>query len=238
MGDLPKPSDDPAWTEVERSFFAAAPPEEPAPLEEAPCFEDLPAPPRQRARREIIAWLRPSLAAAWRRTTLAFGAAGGHVQRVCCRTALFVRAAGVSARRGARAVAAGLVAALSIWSVDRRRVVFALAGAIMVAGLAAGGVAFRKGALTNGATAPNIAAAPVAISASEVALRSNVRSSADVRAPRSDVSNRRSHARRRSVAASSSAQRPVVTANVDRETYWAHETQSAPIRAPRSLFSR
>ena len=242
-----KPSDDETWTEVERSFFAAAPPEEPQPLGDAPCFDDLPAPPPQRPRRELIAWLRPSVARAWRRALLVPRTGGRRVQRAWRTTALVAGAAGVSAQRAARTGVARLVAALSLRRVGRRRVVFALMGAIVAAGLTAGGVAFRKSGLTNGATAerdrhvsgPAIAeAAPAASSASRAAPRPNVRSSADVQAPRADVANRGPHAHRKHVSASSSAHRPMVTAFVDRETYWAREPGSAPVGSSRPLFSR
>ena len=227
-----KPSDDETFTEVERSFFAAAPPEEPQPLGDAPGIDDLPAAPPHRPRRAIIAWLRPSVVEGRRRATL-------------------VLAVG---RRAARAGAAGLVAALSIGRVARRRAVFALAGAILAAGLTAGGVAFRKGAVTKGATAetrgavrgPTIAeaapvvgeAAPAAIAPAHAAPRPKVVSSADVKAPRADVSNRRPPAHRRSVHAASPAPRPPETAFMDRETYWAREARSAPGRSSGPFFTR
>ena len=209
-----KPTDDTPWTEVEQRFFAAAPPEEPEPFGEPPSFDDLPAPAPQRPRREIIA------------------RAGGHVQRAWRGAALFVRAAGVSIRR-----------------VDRRGVALALAGAIVAAGLTAGGVAFRKGAPTQGATAEReapsgdttiVEAAPDVAPASHarVAHRPNVGTSADVPTPRAVASNRHPHDRRRAVPASAAAQRPLVTASMDRETYWASEHRSAAARSSRPLFSR
>ena len=259
MGDFPKASDDPAWTEVERSFFAAAPPEEPQPLGEEPCFDDVPVPPPQRPRREIIAWLRPSVAGAWRRATVVLGAAGGLAERSWRRTARTCGAAvaALSSLRVDRHENPQRVpipsrdvarrAELADSTRDRRRVVFALAGAVMAAGLTAGGIAFRNGAFTKGATAarepsvrgPTVAeAAPAAISAAQLAPQPNVRSSAGVQAPRADVAKQRSHAHRRPVPASSPAHRPVVTAFVDRETYWAREAQSGPVRSTGPLFSR
>jgi hypothetical protein len=249
VGDPSKPSDDRTWTDVEESFFAAAPPEEPQPLGEVPCFDDLPAPPPRRPRREIFARLRPSVAAAGRQATLVLGAAGARIQRARRRTALVVRVAGVNARRAARAGATGLIAALTIGPVARRRVVLALAGASLAAGLTAGGVAIRQGALTRGAVAardvppsgPTLAeVAPVAPSASPEPPRPNVRSPADVRAPRADVAKRPPRAQRRPVAAPPPAQRPQVTATafVDRESYWAREARPAPDRPSRPLFSR
>jgi hypothetical protein len=247
VGDLSESSDDPTWTEVERNFFAAAPPEEPEPLAGAPCFDALPRPPARRPRRVIIAGLRPSLVGAWRRTTLALGAACGHVQRAWRRTAAIVGSAGVSARRTAGKGAAGLVAAFSIRAVDRRRVAFAVMGTIIAAGLTAGVVAFRKGATIQDATAesggpvtgPTVAeTAPVAISASQAAPRPKLRSPAHVQAPRADVSNRRPHVPRRTVPASSSAQPPPVTAFMDRETYWARGAELAPDRSSGPFFRR
>ena len=250
---------------MERSFFAAAPPEEPQPLGEATRVDDPPAPAPQRPRPEIFAWLRPSIAGAgraatlalgaavglaqraWRGTTFAFRAAGRLTQRAGRSVALIVGAAGVKARHAARAGAAGLVAALSSWRVDRRRLVLAVAGVIMAAGLTAGNVVLWKRALTNGATArserpvsgPTVAeAAPIDAPASEAAPRPNAQSSANVRASRADASNRRPHAHRKHVPASSSSQRPVMTAFMDRETYWAREPRSAPVRSSKSFFSR
>jgi hypothetical protein len=237
MGDLPKPSDDATWTEVERSFFAAAPPDDPEPLGEAPRFDDLAAPRGQRPRRALVARLRPAVAGAWRRATLVLGAAGGHVRLTWPRTALIIGAAAARARDTARAGAAGLVAALSVRRLDRRRVgfafafasAFALMGAIVTAGLSAGVVAFRKGTLTEGAPA----ATERPVSGPTI-----VDSAADVQAPRAGVSNRRRHAHRRPVPASSSSQRPLMTAFVDRETYWTREARSAPVRSSRPFFSR
>jgi hypothetical protein len=250
VGDLPKPSESGTWTDVEQSFFAAAPPEEPQPPAEPPRFDDLPAPPPRRPRRAILARLRPSVAAAGRRATLAIGAAGGHMQRAWRETALVVRAAGVNAWHAAGAGAAGLIHALSLGPVARRRVGLTLAGASLAAGIAAGGIAVRKGVLARAAeiaekepavSGPTVAAvAPVAISASPAVPRPTVRSSADVRAPRADVAKRPPRAPRRPVVASSSTQRPQVTATAfeDRETYWARGARPAPDRASRPLFSR
>jgi len=222
MGDLPKPSDDATWTEVERSFFAAAPPEDLKTLIEAPRFDDQPAPAPEQPRRRIIAWLRPSMNAARRRVTLVCAATGGLAQRTWRGTRLALGAAGAP---------------------DRRRLVLALVGAIAVAGVSG----FRGGAPTKEATGeregpaggPTVAeAGPVAPSASEAGPRPNVGSPGGVRSARADATNRAPRAHRRSVAASPPAQRPVVTAFMDRQTFWAREGRSAPGRSGRPFFSR
>jgi hypothetical protein len=221
MGDLPKPSDDASWTEVERSFFAGGPPEEPQPVGETPRLDDLfpvlrPQPPA----RQRFAWLRSSVVAGWQRTTLAFGAANAY------------------AWRKVQAGAAALVAAFSVGSINRRRVAFATVSSIVVTGLFAGIVASRNGApakvVATNVEAPEIRPAvaqptpPVAISAPR----------ADVRAPRADAATRPLRAHRKPASASSSAKRPLVTAFMDRETYWAREGRSAPVRSSRPFFSR
>jgi hypothetical protein len=251
MGDLPKPPDDATWSDVEQTFFDAAPPEEFQPVGQVPRLDDPPAPAPERPRTQIIALLRSSVAGARRAAALAVGAAGGLVQRGWRGGALVVVAAGTRVRDAARAGAEGLVAAvLSIWCVDRRRLAYATAGVLIAAGLSVGFVTSRGAAPTNGAiaervapaTGPTIAeAAPAGVSPSELNPPTSAPPSADARAPRAGVTSRRSHAHRRSVSAAPSApsaQRPMVTAFMDRETYWAHETRSAPARSSRSYFSR
>jgi hypothetical protein len=269
MGDLPKPPDDATWSDVERTFFDAAPPEEPQPIGEATRVDAAPPPHAEPRRSQIIGRVRPALAGAWRASALAAGAAGGRARRawngasqatkVACRaagglvqrswraTAVFVAAAGVRVRQTARTSAEGLLAAvLSIWCVDRRRVAFAMAGVLIAAGLSAGVVASRRAVPAQGVTAERTApatgstvaeAAPVAASPFEPTPPASARSSADVPQSRAAGSNRRAPAHRRSVPASPSTQRPVVTASMDRETYWAHE-RSAPVRSSGSYFSR
>jgi hypothetical protein len=195
MGDLPKPSDDATWTDLEQSFFAAAPPDEPETLGESARVEDVPARPPQRTRRENLLWLRPRAAAAGRRATLVLTAAGGLAQRVGRRTIL------------------------SLGRLDRRNVVVVVA--TVVVGFTAGRVVFRKGAPAKAPSPAIAAAAPVAASGSRA---------------RADVSDRRPHAHRKPAA--SSAQRPVVTAYRDRESYWARGSRSAPGRSGRPFFSR
>jgi hypothetical protein len=236
VGDLPKPSDDAAWTEVERSFFAAAPPEEAQPLGEASSGEDLSAPRPRRPRRAIIASLRPAVVSAQRGAALVLSAAGGLAQRTWRRTALIVGAAVAHAWHAARAGAANVVAALSNRPVDRHRLAFAVAALIMAAGLSAGVVPFRKGALPKGATLAE--ASPGAVSPSQAAPRPDERSSVDVQASRVDVSSRRPHPHRRAVPPSSSSRRPQLSAFMDRETFWARENRSAPVRSSRPFFSR
>lgn len=241
MGDQAKPNDDATWTEVERSFFAAAPPEELKTIVEAPHFDDLAGSGPEQPRREI-AWLRRTVTAASRGVTVVVGAAGGLARRVCRRTVLVVGAACARTWQGARTGAAGVVAAFSSWRVDRRRLVVALVGAIALA--AFGG--FRSGAPAQGVTAqrpgsvegPRVAeVGPVAPSASASGSQPSVASSAGVEAPGADHSNRpRGH--RRAVAAAASAQRPVVTAYMDRQTYWSREGRSVPGHSSRPFFSR
>ena len=250
MGDLPKAPDDATWSDVERTFFDAAPPEEFQPVG--------PAPPPERPRTQIIASLRSSTAGARRAAVFVVGVAGGLAARtwygakLACRSAgrlvqrggrgiaLTIVATGVRVRHTARVSSEHLVAALlSIWCVDRRRLGFAMVGTIVAAGLSAGVVASRRTAPPNGAIAEREAPATgPAIAEAEPNPPPNVRPSADVQAPRADVPNRRSHAHRRSVSAAPPTQRPMVTAFMDRETYWAHETRSAPARSGRSFFSR
>jgi hypothetical protein len=231
MGDLPKPSDDASWTELERSFFASGPPEDPQPLGEAPRLDDLfPTLPPQPPARERFAWLRSSVAAGWRRTTLVFAAARAH------------------ARRKIQAGAAGLVAVLSIGSINGRRVAIAAAGSMVAAGLFAAIVASRNGVPTSVATAkteapagrPAVtqATAPVPTLASGAPAQPDVPSTADVRSPRADASHRPPPARRKPARSSSPATSPLMTASIDRETYWAREGQTARVRQSTPLFSR
>jgi hypothetical protein len=193
--------------------------------------------PRPRPRREIFAWLRPSLAAAWRRATLALGAASAHARRKA--------QAGAAGLVAALAGAAGFVAALSVWRIDRRRVGFALAGLVM--GLSTGIVAIRTRASTKVDTAQTEApvsaaavalASPVAVSPSVAPPQQGVRSSPEFRSRRAGASNRQPHIHRKPAPASSSAKRPPPTTFMDRETYWARAGQSAPVSASRPLFSR
>jgi hypothetical protein len=230
VGDFPKPPDDTVWTEVERSFFAGAPPEPPGPPGEPPRLDDVfPTLPPPRPRREIIAPLKRSVAAAWRRTTLVLGSAGGH------------------ALRRARAGAGALVAALSISPINRRRAGSVLVGAIAGAGLSIGIFASLSDAPTN-AVAPQREAAesvpvvaqavPVGAPASRAAPRAGVRSAAEGRARRAEAPNRRLLIHRRPAPAAPTVHHPVMTAFEDRETYWARARQSAPAPASRPIFSR
>ena len=141
-----KPTDDETWSEVEQSFFAAAPPEEPEPSGASLSSDDLPALPPQRPRREIIAWLRLSVAGAGRRATLVLGAAGGLAQRAWHGGVRIFRAADGHVQRAWRRAALVVNAA----SADRRYVGLALAGVLAAAGLTARGVASRKGELSAG----------------------------------------------------------------------------------------
>ena len=77
MGDPPKRPDDASWTELERSFFASGPPEEPQPPGEEPSIDDLfPTLPAQPPARERFAWLLSSVAAGRARRLLAFASLG------------------------------------------------------------------------------------------------------------------------------------------------------------------
>src|SRR5579871_897887 len=106
MGDLPKGPEDATWTEVERSFFAAAPPEEAEPPAEALRPGEPPVSRPARPRRAVAAWLRPAMATVRRRATLVGVAAGGRAVRIWRKTALILGAAGARARGAARAGAA------------------------------------------------------------------------------------------------------------------------------------
>src|SRR5215831_9159447 len=246
MGDLPKAPDDATWTEVERSFFAAAPPEPAQSVGEATRVDDLPAPLPARPRREIVARLKATAAGTRRVTALVLRAAGGLVRSGCRWTVLIVGGTAVNAWETIRDGAAGLLGAPApaSWRVDRRRLAFVLVGAILVAGLTAGRVTSRKGALTKGETAserPPVGAtvaeeAPVATPMPPAAPPADVRSSADPQAPRADVPKRRTHARRAALPASSPTQRPMVTAFMDRETYWSQEARSTPVRSSSRSF--
>jgi hypothetical protein len=217
MGDSPKRPDNASWTELEQSFFASGSPDEPEPLGEALRVDDLLPTPAQPPARESFTWLRSSMVAVWRRANV-FGAANA------------------------------LVAALSIRSIDRRRLAFASVRTILMMGIFAAIVASRTGVSTKVTTAKTeapasrpaaIQAAPAAlISASGVAVQQNVRSTANVRPPGADASNRAPRAHRKPAPAPSSAKRPLITVFVDRETYWARQGQSAPARSGRPLFSR
>lgn len=217
---------------MEQGFFAAAPPEEAQTLVQPPSFDDLVADPLPHPRREIIVRLRRQLAAARRRATRAAAVAAGYGLRAWRRTALILHAAGAKVRNAARVAASRVVAARSTWHVDRGRVRFAVVGAaVVVVAFTAGRVAFRKRPLTTGPSPTT------AVAAAPAQSRSNARPSADVQAPRAVAPNRRRHAHRKSVAASS-PQRPVVTAFADRDRYWAREPRSAPARSTRPIFSR
>ena len=101
----------------------------------------------------LIAWLRPSVARAWRGASRSQGWGPARPARVAHDRPRRWRCRRERSARGADGRRRRLVAALSLRRVGRRRVVFALMGAIVAAGLTAGGVAFRKSGLTNGATA-------------------------------------------------------------------------------------
>jgi hypothetical protein len=229
MGDLPKPSDDGVWTEVERSFFASAPPDPPEPHREPPRLDEVfPTLPPPRPRRELLAHVRPFVAGTWRRTKLVLGVASAQLGR--------------TARAGVAAFAA-------LWAlrIDRRRAVYVFAGAVVVAGLSAGIVAFRNRALTTVATAPREApanapevaeAAPVTASNSRADSPPVTRSAPEVRSRHAGASNRLPRVHRKPAPAAAPAVRPVMAAYTDRETYWAHERQSAPVRGSRPFFSR
>jgi len=249
MGDLPKPSDDDAvWTELERSFFAGAPPEATEPPGEPPRLDEVcPTLPPQRPWREIFVRVRTAMAAAWRRTTLVVDTASAYTMRNVRAGAAGLIAASAQALRKTRASAAGLIAALSIGRIDRRLVVFTMVGTILVAGLSSGVIASRDGALAKAARAqpegpvstPTVAQTErVAVSTSRAAPQPKVRSSAEVRSGRAEASNRRLRVHRKPAPAASSAKRPLLTAFEDRETYWARAGQSAPLPASRPLFSR
>jgi hypothetical protein len=169
------------------------------------------------------------------------------------RAAVGAGAVGAQARRAVRAGAAGLAAGLSIWRLERRRIVPVLMAAIVAGWVSTGNVTHRNDPPANGVTGrkapgrgPVVAeAAPAPVSAPEAAAppTRNQPSSADVRAPDGDVSNRRPHAHRRAFPAAAPAQRPLVTAYMDRQTYWAQEAgstkaPSAPARSSRPFFSR
>ena len=140
----------PRWSE------ASSPPRPPRSRNrsgDAPCFDDF----RRPLRNVRGASASPGCDHRWPgrgAERCSFPELGGRrVQRAWRTTALVAGAAGASAQRAARTGVARLVAALTLRRVGRRRVVFALMGAIVAAGLTAGGVAFRKSGLTNGATA-------------------------------------------------------------------------------------
>jgi hypothetical protein len=187
MGDVPKRPDDAPWTEVERTFFASAPPEEPQPPGETPRLDDVfPTLPRKHPARERFAWLWSSLVAGSRRTTLVLAALNG------------------------------------------RRLAFAAVGSIVVMGVFAGIAASRNGAPTK------VAAARTEAPASRPA----VAQATPAVTPRADVAKRPPRAHRKPARTSSPAKRPLMTAFMDRETYWAREGHSAPVHRSKPLFSR
>jgi hypothetical protein len=257
MGDLPKPPDDAAWSEVERSFFAGAPPEASEPAGEPPRIADVfPVLAPKRPRRAVFARLRPVAAAAWRGASAGVRGATAAWRGMTAAwrgTTATLRgatrglvAASTRSWRQARAGAASMIAALSLGRVDRRRAGFALLS--VVAGFSVGIVAFRTGASMRVATArtegapiygPPLAlaapvaalvpAAPVAASpASRATPRSVVPSPSENRPRVAEASSRRPHTQRTAVPAYSSTKtRPLVTAFEDRQTYWAREGKSA-----------
>ena len=118
-------------------------------------------------------------------------------------------------RRAAVALAE-LVAALSIWRLDQRRVANAFVGAMLATGLSAGIVTLRTGASTKDVTAQR--EKPVSgPTIAEAAPRSDLGSSAGAQAPPAGVSKRRPHVRR---------------------TTWVREGRSTPARSSRPFFSR
>jgi len=243
VGDFPKPPDDAAWTEVERSFFAAAPPEEPQLLDEP----QAPAPRRPRSRRAAAAWLRPAIATARRGAALVAGAAGGLARRAGRKTILVVAAAGARARGAARAGAASLADGLALWRVDRR-VVLVLMAATAAGWVSTGSIARRSDPSARDLTVEREAPrrAPAVAEAEPVpAVAPGTAAVPPARQP-SPGSSHPPRGRRSFVQASSPAQRPVQTAFMDRRTYWAQEGfqkgfkegRSAPVRASRPFFSR
>jgi hypothetical protein len=258
MGDLPKPPDDAAWTEVERTFFAGAPPEASEPAGEPPRLADVfPVLAPKRPRRAVLARLRPLAASAWRGATAGWRGASAGWRGTTAAWRGTARALGTASARGwrqARAGAASLIAALSILRIDRRRVGFAFLG--VVTGLSVGIVAFRTAASAKVATAQMEApasaapaaqatplaavaqATPVGGSAFGAAPQPRVRPSWEHRARRADDSNRRTHLQRKPAPASSLPKRSLMAASEDRETYWARAGKSAPAPASGSFFSR
>jgi len=210
---------------VERSFFASAPPEPPGPPGAPPRLDEVfPTLPARRPRRELVAPLRRFLVAASRRTTLVLGGAG---------------APGL---RKARAGAAALVAALSISPINRRRAASVLMGAIVGAGLSvAVGLSVGIVGSRDGTPAVAMVSTEAPASAPAVAQAPPV---ADARARPAFASRRRVYIHRRPGLVSlpthptRPTQHPMMTANEDRETYWARAQQSAPAPASRAFFSR
>jgi hypothetical protein len=128
----PHPSNEGAWNELERGFFATAPPDVAEPAPEPMRFDDLEPiapPPRE--------W-RARMARAWAAT----GGARGVLRSV---TPVLTTAARVTVR-GARAQATRLPVTLRNISRDRRLVAVAAAALLVVTGISAGVVASRGGA--------------------------------------------------------------------------------------------
>ncbi len=172
-----------AWSELERGFFASAPPDVPGPAPEPMRFDDLEStepPPRIWRARLSRAWattdgarraLRsraPAVAAAAR---LVAGRAlrGGRVQAARLAAA---------ALQGGRVQAARLAAVLRSGSRDRRIVAVAAAALIVVTSVSAGVVASRGGGGTAPGNAPRVsvgegvsagAGAPPVLSEAEIA---------------------------------------------------------------------
>jgi hypothetical protein len=262
MGDLPKPSDDAAFTEVERTFFAGAPPEMSEPAGEPPRLDEVfPVLARKRPRRVLFARLRSAVVAAGRGTTRVVRLGPAVAAAAWSGTTRVLSAAGARARNQARASAAALVAMLSVWRIDLRRVAFASVG--VVAGLSVGIIAAHTYVSMRVATtqteapllgppvalaapvapvaaatptAPVAQAAPVAVSSTRAAPQSRV-----LRKPApafASMKHPTPHAATRPTQ--HPTQRPLMAAAFeDRESYWARQGRSAaPVPASRSVFSR
>jgi hypothetical protein len=130
-GDPDRPNEG-AWSDLERGFFAAAPPDVPVPPPEPMRFDDLDpiAPPRPD-------W-RARLSHAWARTAAARRALRSGTSALSAATRVAIR--------GGRVQVGRLAAAFRSTSRDRRLIAAAAVTLVVVMGVSAGVVASRGGA--------------------------------------------------------------------------------------------
>ena len=156
MASDPHPADEGAWSELERGFFATAPPDVAEPAPEPLRFDDLEPialPPEE--------W-RARMASAW--------AAAAPARRMLRSVTPVVTAAARVTLRGGRAQAARLSVVLRNISRDRRLVAVAVAALFAVTSISAGVVASRGTSARKPPESVRVGVANVAVAAAGPAV--------------------------------------------------------------------
>lgn len=260
MGDSTKPSDDEAWTELERSFFAAAPPDVPDPAAPRAAGDDLVSGVREPLPSgEHLAWVRRRWAAGSRKAASArhsLAAARGAVvdaaRRVLLaissscrrtltntsnawrRTKVGLTVAGAEAWGSARAGTTRVISRLATRLPARWGVAVSLASVVLVA-TAFGFIGYRSARIDPPAASVVARTTPEAPVAPAVTFQPHVAAS---RSQRDGGSKPKAHNHRKVASKHSSQPHPVVTAFTERTTKTTSRRQPAPVPAGRPFFSR